>query len=149
MFVEIAGRAMPNWKYDPGEWRNKHKWQQDNAGFEFDGREEVGKCPNSITRHPALAEELLNCGVCFPMGEDPPREVYNVHQGVVYRAVPTLFGTSFHGFPEKEQRNRRVPSVVLRELARRAQADGTYHLFERWMRRYLPEGWKIVAGKFR
>ncbi|MBF0155245.1 MAG: hypothetical protein HQL64_16020 [Magnetococcales bacterium] len=140
---------MPNWKYDPGEWRKKHKWKQDNAGFEFNGQEEVGKCPNSITHDPALAEQLLNQGVCFPMDEAPPKEIYNVHQGVVYRAEPTLPGISFHGFPEKEQKARRVPTVVLWELARRAQTDGTFHLYRNWMREYLPEGWKIVARKFR
>ncbi|MBF0182507.1 MAG: hypothetical protein HQM03_21020 [Magnetococcales bacterium] len=136
------------WKYDPGEWRKKHKWNKDEAGFHWEGQEEIGKCPTSITRDSELAEELLNKGIGYPDAESP-EAIYNIHQGVVYRAEVTLPGVSFHGFPEKEQKRRRVPTAVLLQLAHKAQNDGTFHLFKDWMRAHLPEGWKAIASRFR
>ncbi len=49
------------------------------------------------------AEEVLNRGV--PVFSDRfrtahPAEVYCIHRGVVYRAIPTNPGQSYHGFPE-------------------------------------------------
>ena len=75
------------WKYDPGEKRRKHKWQNDYAGFEVEGGLEVGKCPTTIAQE--IAEELLNTGVPWNnpnMPSDYPRNIYNVHGGVVYKA---------------------------------------------------------------
>ncbi|MBF0437587.1 MAG: hypothetical protein HQL93_00555 [Magnetococcales bacterium] len=134
------------WKYDPGEWRFKHKWGNDYAGFEIENHEEVGKCPTSIDIK--LAEELLNTGIGDPNMESP-KNIFNVHQGVVYRAKVTLLGVSFHGFPEKETENKRVPIIILRALARRSQADGTFHLFKGWVQKYLPKGWSSIPINIR
>ncbi|MBF0145272.1 MAG: hypothetical protein HQL84_11240 [Magnetococcales bacterium] len=134
--------------YDPGELRTKHKWKKPNAGFVSDGHMEIGKCPETMDLK--LAEKLLNGGIVYPKENDiQPQRIYNVYLGVVYRAEPTQPGVSFHGFPEKEIKGRRVPPTVLFQLAKKAQADGTFQLFKTWMKDHLPQGWKIVAPKFR
>ncbi|MBF0136386.1 MAG: hypothetical protein HQL65_09115 [Magnetococcales bacterium] len=131
------------WEYDPGERRNKHKWDSDQPGFvPLDEKNAIGKCPNTITNSPGLAERLLNEGVAYPPNMSVPDEIFNVYQGVVYRAKPTVPGKSYHGFPEKEGKGRKIALEVLAELDKRAKRDGMYPEFENWMKKYLPEGWK-------
>jgi hypothetical protein len=135
-----------HWKYDPGEKRKKHKWPKDAAGFlPPSGRNMHGQCPTSITRHPTLAEDLLNGGIPWPHGAEIPSKIYNIYKGVVYRAIPTVSGVSYHGFPEREKAGNpvsdMVPDTVLEELARRADRAGDYHRFKRWAREHLPNGW--------
>jgi len=49
------------------------------------------------------AEKLLNDGIPVHNPRNDigcPNEIFNVHEGVIYRAVPTLPGKSYHAFPE-------------------------------------------------
>ncbi|MBF0143986.1 MAG: hypothetical protein HQL59_11085 [Magnetococcales bacterium] len=92
--VEIEEQATP-WKYDPAEKRYKHKWSRNEAGFlPPEGRNRRGQCPTSITHHPTIAEKLLNNGVPWPPEAEVPEILYNVHEGVVYRAEETEPGKS-------------------------------------------------------
>jgi hypothetical protein len=122
------------WKYDPGEKRRKHKWNNDYAGFEMEGGLEVGKCPTTISTE--VAELLLNSGVGWNnpnMPSDYPRNIYNVHEGVVYKAAITLTGVSYHGFPCKG----RVPREVVAELRELATLKNCSTDFEAWLKRYI------------
>ncbi|MBF0134322.1 MAG: hypothetical protein HQL75_17265 [Magnetococcales bacterium] len=133
------------YSYDPGQMRRKHQWDKDEAGFDPpDIPGSPGKCPSSVTNVPGLAERLLQEGIPWPPTTEHPESVYNVHQGVVYRAVPTVVGKSYHGFPEKEQRGRRVPSDVLEELAVRADKAGEFRKFKDWASAYLRQGLKAL-----
>ena len=123
------------WKYDPGERRRKHKWHNDYAGFEIEGGVEVGKCPMTITQE--LAGQLLNTGVGWNNpsmpSSDYPRNIYNVHEGVVYKAAITLAGVSYHGYPCKGQ----VPREVVTQLEALAAQKNCSKEFEAWLRRYI------------
>ncbi len=123
------------WKYDPGERRRKHKWQNDYAGFETEGGVEVGKCPMTVTQE--LAEQLLNTGVGWNNpsmpSSDYPRNLYNVHEGVVYKAAITLGGVSYHGYPCKGQ----VPREVVTQLKALAAQKNCSKEFEAWLKRYI------------
>ncbi|MBF0145725.1 MAG: hypothetical protein HQL84_07360 [Magnetococcales bacterium] len=134
-----------NYSYVPGQMRRKHKWTRDKADFDPPNVPgSPGKCPSSITNTPGLAERLLQEGIPWPPTAEHPERVYNVHQGVVYRAVPTIAGKSFHGFPEKEQSGRRVPEEVLEDLAARADKAGEFKKFKEWASTYLPQGWNAL-----
>ncbi|MEO5339739.1 MAG: hypothetical protein H7837_04350 [Magnetococcus sp. MYC-9] len=131
-----------SWEYNPGEGRYKHKWLRDEAGFDPpDVPGSPGKCPSSITQVPGMAERLLNEGIPWPPGAEHPERIYNVHQGVVYRVVPSIPGKIYHGFPEKEQNGRLVPDEVLTALAERADNAGEYQSFRKWAKKYLQKGW--------
>lgn len=123
------------WKYDPGERRRKHKWHNDYAGFEVEGGVEVAKCPTTITQE--LAEQLLNTGVGWNNPSMPPsdcaRNIYNVHEGVVYKAAITLAGLSYHGYPCKGQ----VPREVVTQLKALAAQKNCSKELEAWLRRYI------------
>jgi hypothetical protein len=94
------------WRYEPRETTGvlpKHKWTKPRAGFEegADGKH-VGMCPNTMSV--STAEHLLNTGIEeWPDGweRNYPRAIYNFHDGVVYKALPTNPGISYHGFPCK------------------------------------------------
>ncbi|MBF0613359.1 MAG: hypothetical protein G8345_22000 [Magnetococcales bacterium] len=133
------------WEYDPGENRTKHKGGEEAGFLPETGRNKRGQCPQSITHHPTLAWELLNTGVPWPPETATPEAIYNVHEGVVYRAEATVPGKSYHGFPECEQPGRKVPDSVLLELARRSDQSGHYRQFKKWMKLYLPDGWNSLS----
>jgi hypothetical protein len=122
------------WKYDPGEKRRKHKWQNDYAGFEVEGGVRVAKCPTTIMQE--LAEQLLNTGVGWENPNVPssyPRNIYNIHEGVVYKAAITLAGMSYHGFPCEGQ----VPREVVAQLRDLADKKKCLKEFEAWLKRYI------------
>jgi hypothetical protein len=121
-------------KYDSGERRRKHKWEKDYAGFEVEGGLEVGKCPTTVSLE--LAAQLLNTGVGWTnpnMPSEHPRNIYNVHEGVVYKAAITLAGVSYHGFPCKGQ----VPREVVTRLTQLAAQKKCSKEFEAWLKRYI------------
>ncbi len=122
------------WKYDSGEKRRKHKWQNDYAVFEVEGGLRVAKCPTTITQE--LAEQLLNTGVGWEnpnIPSDCPRNIYNVHEGVVYKAAITLAGVSYHGFPCEGP----VPREVVAQLRGLADEKKCSKEFEAWVKRYI------------
>ncbi|HIJ84646.1 MAG TPA: hypothetical protein HPQ00_10655 [Magnetococcales bacterium] len=136
------------WKYDSAERRAKHKWSRDEAGFDPpDIPGSPGKCPSSVTRTPGLAERLLNDGIPWPPEAEHPERIYNVYQGVVYRAAPSVPGKIYHGFPEKEQPGRLVPDEVLGTLAERADNAGEFRKFKTWAKKYLRQGWNSLNYK--
>jgi len=120
-----------DFKYERGEGRTKHCWNQDEAGFQPSPRGPVGKCHNSITD--TVAEELLNSGIPeITIDEEDstfPKKIFNVYRGVPYEAVPTQPGISYHGYPWKGRMSRTTREA----LQKRAAAEGDEKVFRRWM----------------
>ncbi|PFG51208.1 hypothetical protein ATG98_0135 [Marinobacter sp. LV10R520-4] len=127
-----------DWLYERGEGRYKHRWNNDYAGFEPSDNGSVGKCPSSITE--TLATEILNQGVPYYSGlEDQlPSKIYSVHQGVIYEAVPTMPGVSWHGYPWRGNLRGRRPlsSRIVRKLKKMAEKSGHSKEFEQWLKQY-------------
>lgn len=129
---------MSTWQYevdDHPKW--KHHWNRPDPGFVFVGHEDVpvGKCPNSMTTQEA--ENLLNDGGIpfFPVGwkASHPKRIYVVHDGAVYRAVETIPGRSYHGFPATGEELRRLPSSIRNAILKRAQQLRCEDKVRRWM----------------
>jgi len=129
----------PKWLYERGEGRRKHCWNKSTPGFVPSKRGPVGKCSNLITD--SVAQTLLNSGFLLPPDEDEdetdwyPDEVFNVHNGAVYVAVPTQPGKSYHGYPYRG----RLPKVVVASLRARAAEVGCLEGLERWLKEYKCE----------
>lgn len=127
------------WRYQTDETpKRKHHWNQAQAGFIREGGELVGKCPASITT--AQAEQLLNAqGVSWHNPRLPatawPDCIYVVHQGVVYRAVPTVPGVSYHAFPELPERLRSLPKRLREQILLVADRLGCKKEVSEWMDR--------------
>ncbi len=122
------------WIYDPGQKRKKHKWQKDYAGFENEGGTRVGKCSMKVT--PEVAAELLNTGVEWNnpyLPKSYPHNIYNGHDGVIYKAAITLHGVSYHGFPCEGS----VPKEILARLRMMAAEKNCSEAFEEWVTRYI------------
>jgi len=119
-----------------GAPKHKRGWDRDDAGFV--GRDEglVGKCPDDMTLDEA--EALLNEGIPVPDpaedGEEP-ENIYAVHDGVVYRAVVTRRGHSYHGFPAGAQREVLPPTdEKILEQAREKDCETEVR---RWMDEHM------------
>src|SRR5207237_601058 len=99
------------WVYEPDPAR-KHKrgWDKDHQGFVRVANSIVGKCPHGMTVDEC--RELLNTGIEYHpkrWTHDYPDRIYNIRNGVVYRATPTTPGVSYHGFPELQERLEKLP----------------------------------------
>lgn len=119
------------WKYEPSpDRKHKRDWDLPQAGFVLVRGEEIGKCSTTITI--VDAELLLNeeQRVEYSPPRWPhsyPERIYNVHQGQLYRATPTVPGSSYHGFPENPARALDLPPALKRrilELARIKNCEG-------------------------
>lgn len=126
------------WRYQVDEHprKRKHHWDNDYAGFEEDARGEiVGRCPSGITLD--KAQDLINRQAVpyhNPKAPGPnPDRLYVVHDGVVYRAVPTVAGQSFHGFPELPQRLRDLPKSLRNKILDLAEQLGCKERVEEWI----------------
>ncbi|MBZ0145982.1 MAG: hypothetical protein K8F62_00315 [Pseudorhodoplanes sp.] len=122
------------WKYDPGANRHKHKWNKDYAGFQVEKNVRVGKCPSNLTIE--TAAELLNTGVPWTnpnISSEYPHYIYNVHNGVIYKAAITVHGVSYHGFPCEG----RIPKDVLAQLRNLATERGCLKEFEEWVKQHI------------
>ncbi len=128
------------WTYDPAEHRFKHCWNRPYADVIKDGSQVVGKCPNTLSK--ATARDLLDDAEYedkeaqdgFKTGEFQPHRIWNVHEGVVYEAVPTQAG-SYHGYPWCGRPGmNRLPVKVRMALAQKAVAQGFEHEFKAWMK---------------
>ena len=121
-----------NWNYDPGARRFKHKWGRPEAGFDESSGVPVGKCPGSLSVE--QAQQLLNSGIAWPEdweeSAEYPSRIYNVHQGVVYEARPTMQGFTYHGFPARGRLSRRLTRV----LEQRAAAEGCEREYRQWLK---------------
>ncbi len=122
------------WEYDAGDGRCKHLWHNDHAGYVVEGRRRVYKCPKSL--HSAKAEAALNKGHEYHDergGDDHPSRIFAVIDGVVYRAMPTRPGISYHGFPERAR--ELPPDEKLRTaILDLAEADGSRKEVEKWFK---------------
>ena len=115
----------------------KQKWNKSYAAVEAGwGGEKVGMCPAGLSQD--TLEHLLNSGI-FYFGHAPaqehPQSIFNVYDGVPYRAVKTNPGKSFHGFPCVSKR-KDVPPTVLPRLLERADQLGVRVEVERWFKQY-------------
>jgi hypothetical protein len=126
------------YSYDAGAHRRKHCVLNAPAHFVGNGSVTVGKCSSSLSK--ATADILLKDGLTFPRDLSPdqhPRKIYNVFEGVVYEAVPTSPGASYHGYPWRFLPGRdRIPSSILTALKERSTAAGFEREFKRWMKDY-------------
>lgn len=126
------------WRYERGEGRHKHRWANDYAGFQPGSKGPVGKCPNSIDE--TLAERILNQEIPFFESEDDafPTRIYAVYRGVIYEAVPTTPGVSWHGYPWRGDLPGRapLPRRIRNRLEEQAKAAGDLQEFKRWLKKY-------------
>lgn len=121
------------WIYDAGEHRIKHCWSRPEAGFESGDGRVIGKCSSNIDH--LTAEQLLNDGIVIEGSADQPEKIVNVYEGVIYVAVPTIPGKSFHGYPWKSLPGRsRIARKVFEELKRRAVESGHDRQFRQWVK---------------
>src|SRR5207247_541837 len=94
--------AMPKrLKYDPDKaHREQHRWDKPWAEIVVDSSGyPVGKCPSNLDEKDA--QRLLDGGLHHwgrNRGKARPERVYNVLDGVPYRAH--VMGGTYHGFPE-------------------------------------------------
>lgn len=125
------------WLYDPAEHRTKHCGTAERAEFVQDGSAYIGKCP--ITLSKTEAQNLLQHGI--PEHTDTaashPERIFAYHQGVIYVAVPTEPGKSYHGYPWRGRPgNNRVPPAILVQLKQIANQQGESKLLSDWLKAY-------------
>jgi hypothetical protein len=128
------------WKYERGDGRFKHRWDRPYAGFVPGSKGQVGKCSCKITQ--SIAEKILNQGIPLPVdemrGETYPKKMYCVHEGVIYEAVPTTPGISYHGYPWRGDLKGRtpIPRWIMRTLRKMAEQQGFAKEFRAWEKKY-------------
>ena len=89
------------------------------------GGETIGKCPHGMTNE--LCTRLVNDGIPFfprRWSHTYPKRIYNIYEGNLYRATPTVPGRSYHGFPELPREAKRLPGELKRRILERAEAEG-------------------------
>ena len=133
------------WKYKRGgdkESRVKHRWKNDYPGFDPDcTKAPVGKCPCHVTEE--IAQEALNHGVPFYADEESeaaggfPDKIFGLYQGVIYEAVVTDPGQSFHAYPWREIPGRKsIPRRILNRLEQQLSTEEDKTTFKKWLKRY-------------
>jgi hypothetical protein len=81
------------------------------------------------------AEKLLEEAIEWsPVGwQRPyPQRLYVIHDGWLYRAMPTNPGQSYHGFPEDKSR-KVVPETLYPRIREMAQQKGCAERIEQWL----------------
>lgn len=134
------------WKYEPDETpKRKHAWSNDTAGFVDVHGVKVGKCPKTLTiEHiqqmldgEVEGAEVLEWRPASGWRFDCPKRLYLVYEGVVYRAMPTRPGFSYHGFPESDDPDAFPKGRRGRELKERiiaaARQQGCEAEVRKWM----------------
>lgn len=100
----------------------------------------TGKYPSEMPRR--QAHNLLNSGIReYRLGElDHPYSIWNVHEGIVYRACRNNTRDAWHGYPACQAIDK-ATSSILKELRQRAknQGFGTAQ-FNRWWLQNLSRG---------
>jgi hypothetical protein len=96
----------------------------------------VSKCPKGFPT--TVAQRLINDGI-EDWTDDPPgawpHQIVVVHEGVLYQAVPTNPGRSYHAYPVNAEDLRYVPRDVRKKIDERAQALGCERELRRWIGR--------------
>jgi hypothetical protein len=93
-------------------------------------------CPANIPQ--PILDHLLNSGIPYYGRGDPkehPHSIFNVYRGVPYRAVRTVAGRSFHGFPCISKR-KDVPPGVLPAILKKAEELGVKEQVEKWFKEH-------------
>lgn len=126
---------MADWNYDAAEHRIKHCWNKPYADFVLSGSHVHGKCPNTLSKDQARL--LLKDAVFVPKeGVSQPDKMWNVHEGVIYEAVPTRLG-SYHGYPWHARPGmNRLPRQIMKDLTQMAIKKGCYQEFKDWMKKH-------------
>ena len=121
------------WKYETDENpKRKHHWSEDYAGFVKVGDTLVGKCPGNLSMQDC--ESLLNTGISWHPDrwrKNYPKRIYNIRDGVVYRATPTVGGVSYHGFPERPEQ---FPAEIEPQLLQLADQLGCGNEVRKWLK---------------
>lgn len=122
--------------YDSPQNRHKHRWPKNKAGFDNHCGETVGKCPHDVTLEEA--QNLLLEAIPEPQddySDDPfPKRLYNVRNGVIYRAEGDGRSNKYHAFPADNI--DLIDSDILDELQKRAEATGHLKEFKKWKSEY-------------
>lgn len=128
-------------RYDKGEHRLKHVGLTAAAQIVFDAgnpRKAIGKCPNTIG--PATRQELLESAIPGPDGDrilDVAKNLYAVHEGVIYEAQTSDAGVSYHAYPYRGPLNGRL----IKALRPMAGKSGFENEFEAWIKAHItPRG---------
>lgn len=126
--------------YDPGEHRVKHCWSRPDAEFVSIGSGFIGKCPSTLTK--LKAKELLNDAefegknLGLVLSDLMPDRVWNVHEGVIYEAVPSGSG-SYHGYPWRGRPGRnRLAREVKKALFEKAKMQDYEKEYLDWLSKY-------------
>lgn len=125
------------WRYDPGEHRHKHCWSESRADFRESGSSFIGKCPNTLSK--IEAEIILNQAVFEPLeeGQEYPEKLWAVHEGVIYEAVPTEPGKSYHGYPWRGKPGaEKLPRTIKKALSEMAEKNQCSDDFKNWLKQY-------------
>lgn len=85
-----------------------------------------------------MAEELLNDGIrANPDGweKERPKWVFNIHEGVVYKALETNSGRlSYHAFPCRGPRSRDMSARTMNRLLEKAREKECFDIVDRWFK---------------
>ena len=125
------------WRYEKGEHRKKHLWPENFAGFTLGKKGTIGKCPCDVKTEEA--NDVLNRGVEVTSSFNGwPDRIYSVFRGVIYEAVPTVPGKSYHAYPWRGDLPGRpsLPKSVLQRLEKIAEAEETQDEFKKWLKKY-------------
>ena len=119
--------------YEPDEsHRAKHRGSSEDAVLiQDDDGNLVGKCSTLIDV--ACAQKLLDEGCAWSpkTHRSPlPHSVFNVFQGIPYRAHRRGTTRFYHGFPDVQNR---IPRDIRGRLREIAVAQGTEGTFDAWM----------------
>ncbi len=122
------------WRYEPDQVpKKKHAWNQDFPGFDKQGEYLVGKCPSGFDL--ALAEARLNDGIPEWGESEHPKKIWIVHEGVLYRATPTVPGRSYHAFPELADKFEDLPGSLKKSIWERANQLNCAEKLKQWFKK--------------
>jgi len=123
------------WEYEPDKTpKRKHSWEKNAAGFISIGTTVIGKCPKGISID--TAKELLNSGIPWSprrWEKSHPQRIYAIHHGVLYRAMPTIPGKSYHGFPEHPRSFSELPKALREKIFEHAKQLGCLEQVRKWV----------------
>jgi len=119
-------------RYEKGERRRKHVGRTDQAEFVRSSdrpNEWVGLCPNNIPDEDR--DCVLNAAVPVSNGDRnliPPKRLYAVYKGVIYKAETTDIGKSYHAYP---YRGKLSGSLIgkLQEMAKKSNCESEFLKF--------------------
>ncbi|MEE3624505.1 hypothetical protein UCD39_10965 [Nitrospirillum sp. BR 11752] len=120
----------------------KHKGANSKPEF-FYGNDNhpEGMCPSTIKLD--TAAEILRDGIPYsPQGwsKSHPKWVFNIYEGAVYKAVETVPGASYHGFPcpgpRTHPRKPDMPKLIKDKLFERARERDCLADIEAWFGKY-------------